>query len=129
MFKETKVYIVLLGLLGIAEFISAIPLVIESILYTDSLYLIFVLGSIHLIAFVFAGTGLVEYHHKSTHVMGIIAMFLNFIPIVNFIPHMFVIIKILGDFNKIFKQYNLDVDERKKLSTLKKEDDTYDARF
>lgn len=123
MFKETKVYLVLLVILGVAEFISSIPLVIESILYTDSLYLVFVLGAIHLAAYLFAGTGLVEYHHKSTHLLGMLAMLMNFIPLVNFIPHMFVIVKILGDFNKIFKQYNSDVAERKAFASLKKEDE------
>lgn len=123
MFKETKVYLVLLGILGVAEFISAIPLVIESILYTDSLYLVFVLGAIHLAAYLFAGTGLVEYHHKATHLLGILAMLMNFIPLVNFIPHMLVIVMILGDFNKIFKQYNSDVEKRKSFATLKEDGD------
>lgn len=123
MFKETKLYLFLLGVLGVAEFISAIPLMVESILYTDSLYLVFVVGALHLVAYLFAGTGLVEYHHKSTHLLGMLAMLMNFIPIVNFIPHLFVIIKLLGDFNKIFKQYNSDVEERKVFATLKEDED------
>lgn len=126
MYKETKFYLFLLGLLGVGEFILAIPLVVDSFIATDWLPFVFGVGLLHAVTLMLLSTNLVEYYHKSTHYVGLIAMVLNVIPLVNFIPHIMVLIKILKDFNDIMKQYSKDLEKRKGVEDDYRDDDSLD---
>lgn len=122
MYKETKLYLGILGVLGVCEFFLSIPLAVDSILNSDKIAILMMLGALHLFSYAFVTTGLVEYYYKSTHIVGALTILTNFIPFVAFIPHIFVLILIISNFRNINKRYEKDVEKRIRKQDAKNQD-------
>lgn len=112
MYKESKMYLGILGVIGLCEFFLSIPLAVDSLLNSENIAVLMLLGSLHMFSYAFVSTGLVEYYYKSTHIIGAMTILTNFIPFVSFIPHIFVLIKIITDFRSINKRHEKDVEAR-----------------
>lgn len=113
MYKETKLYLILLAIIGFMEVVLAIPLVIDSFIHHSygSSVLLVLLG-LHLFSYMLVNTGLVEYYSKLTHIFGIVGFLISYLPFIGFLPHLILAVKIFYDFKDTNKKYSKELEQR-----------------
>lgn len=105
MFKETKVYLSILYLFFIVELVLAIPTVLDSIIYRSGSSMIFIYYAfVHVCLMLWLSTKQVFFASYTPHTLALITFLTNYIPIINFIPHIILCVVVYNSIKTLHKK-------------------------
>ncbi|WP_176543181.1 hypothetical protein [Bacillus thuringiensis] len=84
------------------EVFFSLPLLIDSLINAQAVWVVMVIGALHVFLYMYAKSGVVTKGDPAVHVLGILAMVTSFIPVVGFVLHVPVAVK---GIKHIIKQY------------------------
>lgn len=93
--------VLLLGVLCMEIFFS-IPLLLDSLINANAVWVVMVVGASHVFLYMYAKSGVVTKGNPAIHAFGVLAMATSFIPAIGFVLHIPVAVK---GWKHLYRQY------------------------
>lgn len=85
--RDEQVYTVGLVVILLAEMLFTVPLLIDSMIGSNESSVIFILLIAHLVWMIYGKSWRLDRYSGIIHIMGIIAFFASFVPVIGFVFH------------------------------------------
>lgn len=99
---DNQCYLIGFAIMVCMEVFLSIPLLIDSLINAQAVWVVMVIGALHVFLYMYAKSGVVTKGDPAVHVLGILAMATSFIPAIGFVLHIPVAFK---GIKHIIKQY------------------------
>lgn len=99
---DNQCYLIGFAVMVCMEVFFSIPLLIDSLINARAVWVVMVIGALHVFLYMYAKSGVVTKGDPAVHILGILAMVTSFIPAIGFVLHVPVAFK---GVNHIIKQY------------------------